>query len=66
MSKEKKQPEKAPAQPINPLDREIKIPARIIESLLITVSNSNRAGTAAVSQQIRELAQKQVPEVFPG
>ena len=58
-----KQP--APA-PINPLDKDVRIPARIVESLLITLSNHNRAGTIAVGQEIRELAQEQVPEVFPG
>ena len=59
-------PEKATKAPLNPLDSDILIPARIVESLLITQSNSNRVGVAAVCQQIREAAQKQLPEVFPG
>lgn len=41
------------------------IPWEIVESLLITQANSNRAGTAAVCQQIRELSQDQMPEKFP-
>jgi len=42
------------------------VPADIVESLLITVATSNRVGTAAVCQQIRELAQDQLPNRFPG
>ena len=42
------------------------IPVSIVESLLITQANSNHTGTAAVCQQIRELAQDQAPEKFPG
>ena len=66
MPKSGRTPEKPTKALRNPLDSDILIPARIVESLLITQSNSNRAGIAAVCQQIREVAQKQLPEVFRG
>lgn len=66
MPKPGRTPEKPMKTSRNPLDSDIRIPARIVESLLITQSNSNRAGIAAVCQQIREAAQRQLPEVFRG
>ena len=42
------------------------VPADIVESLLVCQSNSNNVGVAAVCQQIRELAQDQLPDKFPG
>ena len=52
--------------PLNPLESDIRVKARVVEALLIAQSNSNRVGVAAVCQEIREAAQDQLPEVFPG
>jgi len=59
MSKQKL-PEKPKNEP-----KGIVIPPEIVESLLVTMANSNRVGTVAVCEQIREMAQEQMPEVFP-
>jgi len=51
---------------INPMDKEVRVPARIVEALLVAEATSNRVGVKAVCQQIREAGQDQVPEVFTG
>jgi hypothetical protein len=35
-----------------------------VEALLIAVAGGNRSAVASVSQEIREAAQEQLPEVF--
>jgi hypothetical protein len=46
------------------LETSIHLKAKDVEALLIAVGTGNRAAVAAVSQQIREAAEAQLPEVF--
>ena len=42
------------------------IPVEVVEALLVSMAYSNRVATASVCEQIRELAQEQIPDKFPG
>jgi len=46
------------------LESDIRVKARVVEALLIAVGTGNRAAVASVSQEIREAAQDQLPEIF--
>jgi len=41
------------------------IPVEVVEALLVSIAYSNRVATASVCEQIRELAQDQLPDRFP-
>ena len=44
----------------------IAVPVEVVEALLVAESMGNRAAVKAVCQQIREAAQDQNPDKFPG
>ena len=47
-----------------PLAQGIVIPANVIEALLVQHDTSNRVGLTSVIEQIRQMAQEQLPEHF--
>jgi len=49
----------------SPLEKMIQIPAKDIEALLVQHDTSNRAGMTSVCEEIRRMAQEQMPELFP-
>ena len=60
----KKEPKKVITLPA--LEREIAIPAKEVEALLNAVGGCQWNAVGGIVQNIRELAQDQLPEVFPG
>ena len=42
------------------------IPGKVVESLLVSEGMSNKGAVTLVCQQIREIAQEQMPKLFPG
>ena len=51
--------------PANPLDRPINIPTKEVEALLNAVAGCQWNAVSDIVQNIREVAQEQLPEVFP-
>ena len=49
---------------VDPQAVKIKIPARDVEALLIQHDTSNRVGLTAVVEEIRRMAQEQLPSQF--
>jgi len=50
----------------DPQGKVVVVPASVIEALTVTHDSSNRVGVTSVVEQIREMAQKQCPEMFQG